>query len=152
MKTYSKISNIDFSPLLEEMLEQRKKVQISLSGLSMFPFLMHGDIVQIDSIDLEKLNRGDVVVYKIDDKWIAHRLIKHNRKKNLYYMRGDSRIVKDIPIKPEQIKGVVSKIIKSRWKLAHFAIGKHKKYITLFSPITAPIFNFWLWVRNNDSS
>ena len=136
------ISNIDFSPLLEEILEQGKTIQISLSGMSMFPFLRHGDIVQIETVDVEKLKIGDVIVFKTEDKWVAHRLIKRNIKQNLFYTRGDGKTVKDIPITPEQIKGVVTKIVKSRWKLAHFAVGKCGKIIACCSPIVAMLINW----------
>ncbi|MCL2072314.1 MAG: signal peptidase I [Marinilabiliaceae bacterium] len=147
----NEISNIDFSPILEEMLIQEKIVQIVLSGFSMFPFLVHNDIVQIKTIDIENLKIGDVVVFKIDNKWVTHRLIKRNRKKNLFYTRGDSKLIKDNPIKPEQIKGTVTKIVKSRWKLAHFAIGNNRKFIAFCLPVIAPITNFliWVWTKIN---
>jgi len=138
--------NIFFTPLLEDLLQQDKLIQISLSGLSMFPFLMHGDIVQIKSVTNEKLKKGAVLVYKTDDRWIAHRLIKIDAKKNLFYTRGDCRIVKDEPISPEQIKGIVVKIINSRWKLAYLSIGKISKIIAFFSPVMAPFFSLVIYL------
>jgi len=134
--------NIFFTPLLEDLLQQDKLIQVSLSGLSMFPFLMHGDVVQIQSVTNKKIKRGAIVIYKNKERWIAHRLIKTDVKKNLIYTRGDSRTVKDEPIIPEQIKGVVVKIVKSRWILAHLSIGKFAKVITFFSPVMAPVFGF----------
>jgi signal peptidase I len=106
----------------------------------MFPFLMHNDVVQISSVETEHLKRGDIVVFKLNNRWVAHRLVKKNIDKKLFYTRGDSRTTKDLPVNQSQIKGIVVKIVKSRWKLAHFSIGKSGKYISFFSPITAPIF------------
>ena len=134
-------SNIIFTPLLDEMLQQGKSVQISLGGLSMFPFLMHGDIVQISPIEIKKLKCGDIVVFKEDNNWIAHRLIKKNIHNNLFHTRGDGAKNMDKPIKQEQIKGIVVKIVKSRWKFAYCSIGKHTKFLAFFSPFVAPVFN-----------
>jgi signal peptidase I len=133
--------NIFLTPILEDLLQQNKLIQISLTGFSMFPFLMHGDIVQTTSVETEQLKCGDIVVFKMNDRWIAHRLIKKNIDKNLFFTRGDSRAIKDFPVNQNQIKGIVVKIVKSRWKLAHFSIGKYGKYIVFFSPITALFFN-----------
>jgi len=137
--------NIFFTPLLEDLLQQDKLIQVSLSGLSMFPFLMHGDVVQIQSVTNKKIKRGAIVIYKNKERWIAHRLIKTDVKKNLIYTRGDCRIVKDEPISPEQIKGVVVKIVKSRWKLAYLSIGKFANVIAFFSPVMAPLFGLVIY-------
>ena len=137
--------NVFFTPFVEDMLREGKTVQISLSGLSMFPFLMHGDIVLITSVTDKNLYKGAIVVFKINDRWIAHRLIKVDANNNLLYTRGDGKSIKDKPVKIEQIKGIVVKIVKSRWKLANFSIGKPAKIIAFLSPVTAPIFNFIIW-------
>jgi signal peptidase I len=112
----------------------------------MFPFLMHGDIVQISSIEIDKLKRGDIVVCKVNDRWIAHRLIKKNIAKNLFFTKGDGKIHKDFPVNQTQIKGIVVKIVKSRWKLARLSIGIYGRYIAFFSPVTAPMFNLTIWL------
>jgi signal peptidase I len=138
--------NIFLTTILEDLLHENKLIQILLRGFSMFPFLMHGDVVQITSIEPEKLKRGDIVIFKHNDCWVAHRLVKKNIDKHLFYTRGDARTKKDIPVLKSQIKGVVVKIVKSRWKLAHFAIGKYGKYIVFFSPLTEHIFNLIDWL------
>jgi len=140
--------NIVFFPLLEEMLQQGKTVKIALSGLSMFPFLMHGDIVQVVSVKNKKPKKGDIVVFELNGKWIAHRLIKHNLKKNLYYTRGDSRTTKDSPQPPENIKGIVVNILQSRWQVARFATGKLGRVIAFCSVVTAPFFHFVIWIKS----
>jgi signal peptidase I len=106
----------------------------------MFPFLMHGDTVQISSVNIEELKCGDILVFKANNKWIAHRLFKKDTVKNLFYTRGDARVVKDFPIKQSQIKGIIVKTVKTRWKLSRFALGRYGKFIAIISPVTAPVF------------
>ena len=132
--------NIFFSPLLEDLLQNGNVIQILLTGYSMFPFLMHGDTVQISAVDTEKLKCGDIVVFKVNNRWIAHRLIKKNIVQNIFYTRGDAMMCKDLPVNQGQIKGIVIKAVKSRCKLSRFATGKCSRYIAFFSPVISPVF------------
>jgi signal peptidase I len=58
------------------LLEQGKSIKIRVNGTSMYPFLQNDDLVEIEKTDLEDLEIGDIVVFKNQDRWLAHRLIK----------------------------------------------------------------------------
>ena len=126
--------------LFGNLLSEGKTVQIAVTGFSMFPFLLPGDIIQVSPIKPENLKRGMVIVFQSDNIWIAHRLIKFDSKKEIAYTRGDGRATKDAPLSYEQIKGVAVKIVKSRWKLAKFSIGKFSGAIAFCSPVLGVVF------------
>ena len=126
--------------LFGNLLSEGKTVQIAVTGLSMFPFLLPNDIIQVSPIKPENLKRGMVIVFQSDNIWVAHRLIKFDHKNGIAYTRGDGRATKDNPLSYEQIKGVAVKIVKSRWKLAKFSIGKYSGAIAFCSPVSGVVF------------
>ena len=126
--------------LIGNLLLEGKTVQIAVTGLSMFPFLLSGDIIQVAPINPENLKKGMVVVFQSDNNWIAHRLIKFDHKKEIAYTRGDGRATRDNPLSYALIKGVAVKIVKSRWKLAKYSIGKFSGVIAFCSPVLGIVF------------
>ena len=138
--------------LFGNLLSEGKTVQIAVTGLSMFPFLLPDDVIQVSPITPENFKKGMVVVFQSDNIWIAHRLIKFDNKKEVAYTRGDGRATKDAPLSYEQIKGVAVKIVKSRWKLAKCSIGKYSGAIAFCSPVLGIVFRgvtylFSIWNR-----
>lgn len=76
------------------------KVSIVLTG-SMKPKLNVKDLVLIKKTN--KVNIGDIVVYKNDDSEIIHRIVA---KKGKYIItKGDANNIDDAPINIEQVSG-----------------------------------------------
>lgn len=98
--------------LKESALNQNISVRITLTGTSMRPFLQHGDIAIVDKVPITDLKRGDIIAFKILDKYIAHRLIKKIIEKNNYTLitKGDSCSEFDKPVFASDIIGKVSLI------------------------------------------
>lgn len=80
--------------LRKEAIKNGHAVQTLASGYSMFPFLRKGDILTVEPIPMNKIKRGDVVVFEMEENWIAHRVIKiRNSEKGLeFLLRGDTCI------------------------------------------------------------
>lgn len=81
-----------------EMLERGDTVHILGIGNSMRPLLRNGlDYADVEHKSKHKLKRGDVVLYKWNDKFILHRIKK--KHKGSYDMLGDANtfIEKNIP-------------------------------------------------------
>ena len=138
--------------LFGNLLLEGKTVQIAVTGVSMFPFLLPGDIIQVSPINPENMKKGMVIVFQSDNIWVAHRLIKFDHKKKIAYTRGDGRATGDNPLSYELIKGVAVKIVKSRWKLAKCSIGKFSGAIAFCSPVLGVVFRgitylFGIWNR-----
>lgn len=96
--------------LRKEIIRQGRSVQIFASGYSMFPFLRKGDILTIDPAPIEQIKRGDIVVYELNEKWIAHRVIQinHNTEGLEFLLRGDTCVAFDTPVNKENFIGRIS--------------------------------------------
>ena len=65
-------------------------------------------IVRIDN-DIEKINTGDIIVFKQDKNIITHRVIEINEKEII--TKGDANNTNDEPITKDSVIGKVIKII-----------------------------------------
>ena len=82
-------NKLDFSL---KLIEEKGKIYLRLSGFSMFPFLKDGDVALIKKVEISALKTGDVIVFKLDQKMIAHRLmeIKKNGEHYEITTKGDT--------------------------------------------------------------
>jgi signal peptidase len=80
--------------LRKEIIGQGRSVQIIASGYSMFPFLRKGDLLTVEPVSMDKIKRGDVVVFESEEKWIAHRVIRIMSHINeiQFLLRGDTNL------------------------------------------------------------
>lgn len=96
--------------LRKQAIMQGHSVQTVASGYSMFPFLRNGDLLTVEPVSMDKIKRGDVVVFESEEKWIAHRVIKiRNGAGGLeFLLRGDTCISIDPVVNKENFIGSVS--------------------------------------------
>lgn len=97
--------------LRKEIIGQGRSVQIVASGYSMFPFLRKGDLLTVEPVSMETIKRGDIMVFEMREKWIAHRVIKiRNKHEGLeFLLRGDTRLAFDPLVNKENFVGAVTK-------------------------------------------
>jgi signal peptidase I len=109
--------------LRKEAILNGHSVKTIASGTSMFPFLRKGDLLTIEPLSMDKIKRGDVVVFECEEKWIAHRVIKIHSNDGLaeFTTRGDARVSNDPPVRKENYIGIVS------------YLERNNKYISLTS-------------------
>jgi len=123
--------------LRKEIIRQGRSVQIFASGYSMFPFLRKGDLLTVEPVPMETIKRGDIVVFEMEEKWIAHRVIKiRNSTKALeFLLRGDTCMAFDPVVDKENFIGsvqvftrknskkVLSKGVLNTWRKIIEALG-----------------------------
>jgi signal peptidase I len=89
-----KISSNDFGLLATENLTRGITIRFTATGSSMHPSIMDGDILSVAPADIQKLKRGDIILYRINgtNNLIAHRIIfiKNNASDKIMYTRGDA--------------------------------------------------------------
>lgn len=122
------------------LLNQHQSVKIMVRGMSMFPFLLSGDVVLVRPVKDDDFKVGTIVVYKSGANLVLHRLVGQNKPKGLVYTRGDGLTKRDEPIKKDDIIGVVADIVESRWPLAKAACGKWAVAWAFIAPVTGPFF------------
>ena len=93
--------NNDIMPrLLSAIIRTKGQAEITVTGISMNPTLMEGDLITIQKC--EEYQGGDILVFDYKDEGLLiHRLLK---KKNRYYCKGDNALrLEDVT--PEHILG-----------------------------------------------
>jgi signal peptidase I len=71
--------------------------------------LRKGDLLTVEPVSMDKIKRGDVVVFESDEKWVAHRVIKiRNGSGGLeFLLRGDTNLRLDPVVNYENYVGAV---------------------------------------------
>lgn len=119
--------------LRKEAIKNGHAVQTLASGYSMFPFLRKGDLLTVEPVSMDKIKRGDMVVFESEEKWIAHRVIKiRNGADGLeFLLRGDTCIAFDPVVNKENYIGSVRVFTRknSKKKLSVGVLNAWRKII-----------------------
>lgn len=116
----------DFQYLMhigEELLKEGITLKVTAGGLSMFPFLRKGDIIYFKKQKTENYKKGDIIVFKTSEKFIAHRLIKLKNEKNkiMVICKGDSLLKYDKAFPVNQILGKVISVERNDKKVDYMS-------------------------------
>lgn len=82
-----KINNNEFFGEVKKLLQDKKRVRITVVGKSMYPFLEQGDQVMLEPVKEKKLLIGDIVLASYRGKYILHRIIR--KKEDEFMLAGD---------------------------------------------------------------
>lgn len=98
------ITNTD----IEKYIDENKKLTYRNVGVSMLPMLVQDkDVFTLEKVDINKLKKFDVVLYKADEnKYILHRIIKVNE--DSFVIRGDNTFTKEYVRKDDIIAKMTS--------------------------------------------
>ncbi len=98
---------------IEDMLSGGQSIQIKPEGYSMYPFITPGrDTVIIKPVGSYIPKRADIVLYRRNHGiLVLHRICKYTDEG--FYMVGDNQTEVEGPIAYEQIKGVMTAVIKN---------------------------------------
>jgi hypothetical protein len=95
------------------LLNKGLSVRFEARGASMFPCIRDRQIVHVAAVIVSKLRKGDIVLAKGNSGFRVHRLVLADHNKNLFITRGDSGQQNDLPVRGDQILGlVVAKEVK----------------------------------------
>ena len=123
----------------EELLNEKGYIIYTNVGVSMMPLLrQRRDIIEIRPLQ-GRAKRYDAVLYKVDDKYILHRVLKVHPHD--YVICGDHNIQREYGITDDQILGVMIRVIRDG-KSIYPTDWKYKLYVHLwcdFFPIRAAI-------------
>ena len=101
---------MDKTSSFEEIIERDGKLVYTTRGYSMKPLLrQHRDLVVISKIT-EPLKKYDVILFKRNNKYLLHRIIKV--KENSYDTAGDHNWWKEYDVTPSEIVGVLTAIVR----------------------------------------
>ena len=102
-----------FEAISRELLNRGLSVRFEARGASMSPSIRDHQIVHVTPVIVSKLRKGDIVLTKGHSGFRVHRLVFTDHDKNLFITRGDSGQQNDLPVRGDQILGlVVAKEVK----------------------------------------
>ena len=100
-----------YLPVLIDIIKSGKEVSVTVTGSSMAPFLAHLRDSIIVSPPPEQFHRGDMVFFqRKDGAYVMHRI--HHIRDGKLYIVGDNQTQIEGPIDPEQVFGIVRKVIR----------------------------------------
>lgn len=95
-----------------KILNNNKLSKLHCTGWSMYPTLKNDDFVYYESVEMEKLKRGDIIVYEEGQLNVCHRLVEMNKK--YFFTRGDNSTSRDRPHEWKYFLGKVE-IIRDKY-------------------------------------
>lgn len=100
----------DLFSLVDEILENGEKAWITVTGMSMYPFLREGrDSVELSGVTYDTVKRGDIVLIKRETgHYVLHRLLK--KEKDCFFIIGDAQQWVEGPLDPSQLIACVTSI------------------------------------------
>lgn len=110
MHDVKQVKAADLFKLVDELLEMENRAWITVTGMSMYPFLRENrDSVELSKTSFENIKRGDIVLIKRDcGAYVLHRVLK--KEKNCFYIIGDAQQWVEGPLRPEQLHAAVTRI------------------------------------------
>ena len=108
-KKTSQLPNDILLARAEEFLKEGREVILKAKGNSMLPFIRDGR----DSVALHRCEDpqvGDIVLVKLPDRYVMHRIIAHEG--DSYTMMGDGNLRGTETFRKEDVLGKVTRIIR----------------------------------------
>jgi signal peptidase I len=95
-----------FAELAGDLVTRGVSFRFQAKGRSMLPLIADGDILHVEPVHPSKIRVGDVILFRSEQKFKAHRVIRRYGPK--FCTRGDAAIDQDIPVRLEDILGKVT--------------------------------------------
>lgn len=125
---------------LEQLINDNSYVVYRNVGSSMMPLIRQNkDLLVIRKKTSERLKKGDIPLYKRENNYVLHRIIKVT--KTGYICCGDNRYSREYDVVDDMIIGVLSEIVRNG-EVVDFNSFKYKAYsfaMTDLFPLKAAI-------------
>ncbi len=110
MRELIKVKAAELFGFVDEMLKQGERVWITVTGMSMYPFLREGrDSVELSDVSYDDVKKGDIVLIRRETgQYVLHRLLK--KEKDHFYIIGDAQQWVEGPLEPAQLLAYVTRI------------------------------------------
>jgi signal peptidase I len=101
--------------LVAEALREWGVLKIRATGVSMLPTLWPGDLLTVQSRQLEEIEPGEIVLYRRRGRFFIHRCVSKSLTGDDIFLiaRGDSMPGDDPPVRGDQVLGKITEIQRS---------------------------------------
>ncbi len=106
------VNSGEVSELASEVLGQGGDFCFGVRGTSMLPFVRGGARLTVEGVDPRVLRVGDIIVYRVGNRLLAHRIVRVERSgpHPSVHARGDFFSGRPEEVLPEQILGLVVQV------------------------------------------
>lgn len=137
----ARIKTPDLLDIGEEIFEKGSKMRFMATGTSMGPFIKHGDIIEIEPVELSSIRAGDVIFYsRPGGRAVVHRVIRTSKGENgiTFLTKGDALRGFDNTVSSEQVLGRVTKVKRNgtEIKLENFGMRVIARILALGYPLS----------------
>ena len=157
MKENQAIDNNTYFDAVTTMLKEGQDVTINVRGASMLPFLSESRSDQVilegaeagtpDGRERVKVNVNDIVLFRLGDRYILHRILKINDN-DIAEIQGDGILNAKEHCHRDQILARVSTIIRSGKDAINTKSSTYRRNVRIWmilKPLRRPM--LWLWKR-----
>ena len=137
-----------YQETIVEMLASRAKIRepirIRVTSQSMAPLINTGDMILVESVPVQEIACGEIVIFKNGSDLLTHRLV--SKKGDSLITKGDANLFPDGRLSSQEVIGWVTAIErkariidlrKLRWRIGNRLIAR----ISLIEG------NFFLWMK-----
>jgi len=104
-------TTVTFLAVSADLLARGHQVRFQATGSSMYPTIRDKDVITVAAADAAGIKKGDIVLYRLGQGVIAHRVVGIEQTDEgvarRVTFRGDSADLADAPVVPDQILGRV---------------------------------------------
>lgn len=132
-------------------MNQKKKERLlfyEAIGFSMWPLLKGKERLIVNPVPPAELIPGDLILYRMENQVICHRLIKKKKEENKYmlYARADTSLSVPELVKEEVFLGRVIGLIKAN-KVTYFDTAR-QKFVNRMMLVVSPLIGMFLKTYN----
>jgi signal peptidase I len=118
--------------LASEVLRSSGSLRLRVTGWSMLPAVMPGDMLVIERTSSDAVSEGDIVLFGRDRRFFVHRVVTKGQPRNAGIVtRGDAMPAPDPPVSESDLLGRVSFILRNgkciepnrRWRVSERAVA-----------------------------
>ena len=137
-------------PVFLDMLKEGKQIKICPEGFSMYPYLIGDRDEVILEMAKHPYHKGDIVLYRRDSGiYVLHRVYRVDKKKDEYYMLGDSQKWIEGPLRRNQLIAIAVTLIRNKKEISveSFWYKVSYKLWLLLRVFRMPLIKSWRKIR-----
>jgi signal peptidase I len=104
-------------PVIRDLLKNGMRTRITVTGMSMYPFLReYIDSVELSNSNFKSIHYGDIVlIERKSGEYVLHRVVR--KEEYCFYIVGDAQHWVEGPLSPDQLIAVVTAIWRKNKKI-----------------------------------
>jgi signal peptidase I len=124
-------------------LRKTGALRLRVSGSSMLPAILPGDVLSIRQVSAAQAAAGDVVLFRREDRFFVHRVLR--REAGGLVTRGDALAAADPPVADSELLGKVVAIERRGRPVGPAATAGRRLASWVFarSPLAGRLFTRW---------